>query len=348
MTEKNNLVRAGGVLGIRTLMRSIDVDPEHVLLHCGITDDMLSDPDRYISYRNVLMAVEYPAQYLGVNDFGLRLADQQNLEFLGVLSIAIRSAATIFEAFNLATKFIHFHTPGVMINISPDISGNSETIEFEFLLDQLPQMPQATEHAVSHLVGITKLLSAGSVLPEKIYLRHNQNASTESYRKHLGAVPEFNALINGITVNSVDVRRAIPKSNPRMLEISQRYMMEAAPVFAAPMDQKVKCVLKRLIRHGSGTLASTANLLSMQPRTLQRRLQKINIKFERIRDEVRRELFLEYVQQPNIPLSHVSQLLGYADQSIMNRSCRRWFDQKPLEKREELLMSVANRGFQAL
>ena len=66
----------------------------------------------------------------------------------------------------------------------------------------------------------------------------------------------------------------------------------------------------------------------MHPRTLQRRARE-GTTFEAIKDEVRRDLAQQYLSQPELPLTQITALLGYSEQSAFGRSCRRWFDMTP-------------------
>ena len=67
----------------------------------------------------------------------------------------------------------------------------------------------------------------------------------------------------------------------------------------------------------------------MHTRTLQRRLSEQNLVFEELVDEHRKELASRYLAESNLRLTQVAGLLGYADQSALNRSCRRWFGMTP-------------------
>jgi AraC-like DNA-binding protein len=40
-----------------------------------------------------------------------------------------------------------------------------------------------------------------------------------------------------------------------------------------------------------------------------------------------------------MPMSQVAGLLGYSEQSVFNRACRRWFDDTPRTVRRKLLDS---------
>jgi AraC-like DNA-binding protein len=90
---------------------------------------------------------------------------------------------------------------------------------------------------------------------------------------------------------------------------------------------------------GTGTCGhrEVAKALYMHPRALQRRLQEEGTTFETIKDDVRRDLAQRYLSQPDAPLTQVTDLLDYSEQSAFGRSCRRWFDTSPRGFRNRLL-----------
>ncbi len=74
----------------------------------------------------------------------------------------------------------------------------------------------------------------------------------------------------------------------------------------------------------------------MHPRTLQRRVREEGTTFEAIKDGVRRGLAQRYLSQPDLPLTQITALLGYSEQSAFGRSCRRWFGVTPRQERTRL------------
>ena len=51
-----------------------------------------------------------------------------------------------------------------------------------------------------------------------------------------------------------------------------------------------------------------------------------------------------YLELPDVAVSEVAYLLGFADQSSFFRACRRWFDLSPGEYRSQLHKSRLNAG----
>ena len=53
-------------------------------------------------------------------------------------------------------------------------------------------------------------------------------------------------------------------------------------------------------------------------------------------DRERRALAARYLAEPGLHLSQIAGLIGYAEQSTLNRSCRRWFGKTPRQYRGNL------------
>lgn len=85
----------------------------------------------------------------------------------------------------------------------------------------------------------------------------------------------------------------------------------------------------RTMGANAGTKADIAALLSMHARTLQRRLRGDGSTFEAICEDVYKETTLRLLRETDIPLKQLAGALGYAEQSVLTRSCNRWFRTSP-------------------
>ena len=89
---------------------------------------------------------------------------------------------------------------------------------------------------------------------------------------------------------------------------------------------------------GSTGHEELARALSMHPRTLQRRLHSEGTTFARLLDEVRRSQFEALIAMPGGPgLTQIAHILGYAEASVLTRSCQRWFGVAPSRLKKPLL-----------
>lgn len=336
-----NVVRAGSLQGYPELLKQLGQEPETVLHACGLSLNILANPDHYVPYTDVIRAIEYPATHLGIRDFGLKLGACQNLDFLGALSLAIQSAATVRESYEVVAQYLRFHTPGASIEVRLDDTPAEERISFQILLEGLPLTPQVSEHAVIHIIKVAKLISAGSIEPLRICFKHRRVGSEASYRKLLGQRPQFEADFDGIVLDAAAGRRLQPQSgNPMLLDVTKRFLIGVTPSANASQENQLRAVLQQLMRFRVTTLQDAALALNLHPRTLQRGLKKEGSSFGALRDEIRKELFLEYIQQRQLSLSHITHILGYSDQAVLNRSCMRWYHKTPNALRNELAGSA--------
>jgi AraC-like DNA-binding protein len=119
--------------------------------------------------------------------------------------------------------------------------------------------------------------------------------------------------------------------------LNTSFIASQYPPNTPPMHARVRALINRYLGGEDCTNERIAAELCMHPRTLQRRLKCEGKSFESIKDEVRREVAMRYLQRPDMPLNQVAQKLGYAEQSVLSRSCYRWFAVSPHELREKAL-----------
>jgi len=84
-----------------------------------------------------------------------------------------------------------------------------------------------------------------------------------------------------------------------------------------------KIILKQL-PGGLPKIGDTAQALDMAPRTLQRRLQERNLKYQTLLDDVRQELARQLIARPELNLSAIADYLGFNDQSAFQHAFQRW------------------------
>lgn len=90
---------------------------------------------------------------------------------------------------------------------------------------------------------------------------------------------------------------------------------------------------RRLLPTGQCSAEAIADQLDMHPRTLQRRLAAEGLRCHDLIERERRAQAARYLAQPGLYLSQIAVLLGYSEQSALNRSCRRWFGMTPRQYR---------------
>jgi AraC-like DNA-binding protein len=72
---------------------------------------------------------------------------------------------------------------------------------------------------------------------------------------------------------------------------------------------------------------------NMSSKTLRRRLEDEGISFRELKEEIRREVVLRWLSEPDIPIGEVSLRAGFAEQNGLVRAVRSWVGVSPKEYR---------------
>ena len=129
---------------------------------------------------------------------------------------------------------------------------------------------------------------------------------------------------------------AIDNADPETRRIAAKYLEAHYLPSTATLSERVAELTRRLLPTGQCSAEAIADQLAMHPRTLQRRLATEGVRCQDLIERERRDQAARYLAEPGLHLSQITGLLGYSEQSALNRSCRRWFGKTPRQYRAEL------------
>jgi len=322
--------------GYRPLVRELGGDAARLLRSAKIQGAAFDQPDSFISFDGVVQLLERSARDLACPDFGLRLAARQDIGILGPLAVAMRSSATVGEAMRCASKYIYAYNAAIGFSVRADNGDHHAVFDFDVVAGQSHQRGQTIEHGVGITWRIVSMLSAGRSHLHRVWLPHPALASRASYRGHLGAPVEFGAPLAALSIDRGDLDLPLGEHNQELHALAVDYLKVQFPARPTSLAIQVRKVIERLLGTGACGYGEVADALAMHPRTLQRRLRDEGTSFEDIKDEVRRDLAQRYLAHPEVPLTQVTALLDYGEQSALTRSCRRWFQTTPRALRSGL------------
>jgi AraC-like DNA-binding protein len=157
--------------------------------------------------------------------------------------------------------------------------------------------------------------------PVRVTFTHSAPGDLQLHRRMFRSRVEFDGEFNGISCRAVDFNHENPLADPAMARNAAR-LVDALPRPGTPsIVLEVRKAIYVGLPMGRATIDSVAQSLGMNLRTLQRRLDESGCTFSDVINEVRRELVLRYMDNPEYPLSRIAELLGY---SVLS-SFTRWF-----------------------
>jgi AraC-like DNA-binding protein len=331
-----SLIRASAMWGFGDLVRGLGADPEQLQRRFGISPGSEHEDDALVSLHAFACLAEACAAELDCPDFGLRLSAYQGLHILGPIAVIARNAETVRAGLGAIARYLYVHSPALKLAVEPGDEGSDVRFTYEITTLELSQAGQAYEVSMGNAVRIVRLLSGTDSGPSAISFMHDQLGPDASYAAELGCDIRFGQPWCGFEIPAEMAARPIDRADPETRRIATSYLESVYLPSSATLSERVAELARRLLPTGHCTVDEIADQLALHPRTLQRRLVEEGIRCQDLIERERRNLAARHLADPRLQLNQVASLLGYAEQSTLNRSCRRWFGKTPREYRADL------------
>ena len=103
----------------------------------------------------------------------------------------------------------------------------------------------------------------------------------------------------------------------------------------ASFELSVRKHISETLRRHNASLSVVATRLDSSPRTVQRRLAELGLKYAFLCDDVRRERAMQLVAEGRMPMAAIAAELGYRDAGSFTRAFRRWTGDAPNRYRKK-------------
>jgi AraC-like DNA-binding protein len=319
-----SLIRGTSLHGFVELTRELGGNPVPLLDRAHVPVEAVGDHDTFIAIRGVIAVLEEAAKATGTPDFGRRLAMRQGLDILGPLGVAARTAATVGAALQSVEQYLSIYSPGLSVAVQPVADQRLACFEWRLLLDRPPPHQQATELGVAVSVRVFRLLAGDDFVPMSVHFRHDALGDPAEYVRHFGCRTSFGTPFHGFLFRRSVLDRRLP-SDSSVHRVVQEYLNSIALPTDAHVTEPVRSLIRRLLPTGGLDLDVVSRHLALHPRTLQRQLAAQGSSFAALVDDVRRSDAERYLRDTDIPLGQLAGILGYSEQSVLSRSCQRWF-----------------------
>jgi len=227
----------------------------------------------------------------------------------------------------------------IAINITPLADPQLSFISLEFLFDD--PCPQTMELALGVSLGVFRLLLGANYAGLSVHLPHDPLTPKAAYVQYFGCTPYFAERAAGYTVRTAELSRPLNRDDVAHRAVVD-YLSSITPL-GAGLVESVRTIVRQLLPTGAATLEVVAEQFHLHPKTLQRRLSDQGTTFAALVDQVRRDAADRYLRTTGMSLSHLARELGYAEQSVLTRSCKRWFGSGPAVYRNQIRLPAITR-----
>jgi AraC-like DNA-binding protein len=311
------------------------VEPTELLGAAGIDPAALTDPDGRVP-RTVEVRLWYEAVRLtGDDSFGLHLSEHLPVDGLGPIGFAVRSSATVGEAYERVVRYLRLvaHGPALELRLDGDVAR---------LRHEPPQAaPAPARHAVEFLMGNLVFIVRHGVdaafTPSSVHFRHAAPVRINEHHRLLGPEVRFGAEHDELVIDRAVLSRPQTQAEPALSEVLDQYL--ASRLVSLPVEgsflERARAALADELTRGEPTLESIAARMKMSPRSLQRRLQQEKSSLSSLLDRLRADLAVRYLSESRESIGEVAFLLGFSEVSTFHRAFKRWTGVTPAAYRRD-------------
>ncbi len=327
------MIRGTSLTGFGELVTELGGDPDLLLHRAGIRPGDIARFDSFFTYRAMMHVMETAAAATATTDFGLRLGARQGIDILGPVGVAARTSATVADALQIFEHYLAAYSPAIGVHVEPLPGDEVAFFEFKVLLADPPAHPQTIELSLGVALQVFRFMLGARYSPTVVHLPHEPLSAREEYLRYFSCTTRFEQRRAGFTIPVRDLERPLVQDQQ-----AHRAVLTYLDTVIDRHDRTMRTSIRELVRQLLPTGAATLTVISAQyrihPKSLQRRLAAEGTSFAALVDDVRREMTQHYLRDTGITLAHLARELGYAEQSVLTRSCRRWFGASPAALRK--------------
>ncbi|WP_245553078.1 AraC family transcriptional regulator [Nocardia veterana] len=325
-----SVIRSAGLRGFRATVAELGGNAEEYAAAAGYPIAALDADDLLVSDEAMALVLEIAADRLRCPDLGLRIAARQDLGMLGPLALAIRSSPTLADALECTSRYLFVHARALSLTIEPDPYGDRGVTALRYGVEAgLPTPVQGTDLGLGFLHRTLTRLVDGPYGLRSVELPYRPPGPRAAYENFFGVPVRFERPAAMLRLPSSLTTRAIAGGDANLRRLAVAFLAEQAGDTGTSTVPHVRAAVQQLLGTAAPQIDSVARVLTIHPRTLQRRLAAENTTFAAIVDDVRRNEARRYLTTTDLPMNQIAALLGLAEQATLTRCARRWWNTTP-------------------
>lgn len=328
-TPKTHTLSVASVNLILSAARQRGADADVLIQAVGISADQLREPDGRVSIRQVQALWQNVVLATGDPDIALKLGELINPASVGVLAYVMMHSPTLGRAFDKLCQYQTIVCDG--IQTTGQRSGTQFVLSLHLTSPDIIYPDHALNSELSIYLSAIRAMTGRHVSASEIQFSYPRPADTgEHERVFAPARLVFDAPQTAMVLDAALLDTPILNANPSFLALFDRHADELLQRLQTPtLSSRVRTEIVALMKGEEPTLTAIADRLNMGVRTLQGHLNHEGTTYQQLLDDIRKNLAVSHLREPNLSTTDIAYLLGYAEPSVFFRSFKKWTGQTP-------------------
>ncbi len=332
--ERSPLVSSEILLGSEEAAQELKIDLGPILREHSIDQAVLHTPSGYLRHSQVTRFFQVVAERYHVDHFGFLVGKHQPPMQLGAVGLAMRNSPTLGAAIENGLRYHHSYSEGSKhdLNVNQGLASvrRWDRRSYPFGSTQMRML------GIVLVFKVLKTLSGAAWRPGMVTYTFSEPEQSNQILSYFGCPVLFDQEFDSICFPDSDLSRPVAGSNSELLKLAKTQLDRSFS--RKGLEQEISELAKQYIRSNMGTqrctLEGCAQFLHINPRTLQRELDRRDRNFRQLHLNIRMDIARQYLSDSNRTLGDLAEILGYRNQSAFSRAFKLEHGVSPKQWRE--------------
>jgi len=329
-------VGAGLARGLMKFAIAKGVDADALSARSGITAADVADQDHRVPMTSYIALVRAAKELSGDPAIALRYGEEVDLSEVSIAGLIMNASADMREAFTQMNRF------GRLVVEVETEAGQSR---FKHVLEdgQLWLVDtRANPNAFFELTEVTfarQICGLRRFLPRpfalEVHVTHPAPAYASEYERVFGCPVVFDSRWNAMRTDaSLQSHKVALQPHYVFGVLSERARTLVKELENSKSARgRVESLLMPMLHTGDISMDAVATKMAVSRQTLFRRLKAEDVTFEKVLDDLRHRLALDYLGGRKTSVNETAYLVGFSDPAAFSRAFKRWTGKSPSEMR---------------
>lgn len=308
------------------------MDTEPLLHQCEMSRALLDTDDGRITGQQFQRFLRLVIDQSGNPVFGLQSGDFVQPGSYSVLGYITMSCATLGEA---VARIVPFEKlVGDMGTTKLSTANNHITLTWHCQYEDSVVRPHMVDNVFASWINYARWLAdKPDASPEKITLRRpSPGRGLESeYQQRWGCPVEFDTSADSITISADLLQTRLRQPDPMLRKTLEAHALNQLATLddTEDLSVRVRQGIQHQLSQGVTRQDMVAESLGMTSRTLQRKLSKEGVSYQKLLDEVRQTMAEELLRESSLAIPEIAMRLGYSETTSFHRKFKLATGQTP-------------------
>ena len=342
-------VGAGYARGLLELAVAQGANRGLLLERAGLDPDMLADQDARVPFEKYKALMRAGKALSGDPALALHYGERVAIADVSIAGLISLAATSMDEAMAQLNRFVPLiietedPAPGARFALVRDRDGRLWFTDRRLHANDFPEL---TETAFAQFICGPRRIGLNSYA-RAVEVTHADPGNAAEFVRIAGCPVTFGAERNAFQVDDrIAQLRLTPKIQPYVFgvlsERAQRLLGELKET--KTVRGQVESLIMPVLHTGDASMDAVAERMGLSRQTLFRKLKAEGVTFEKVLDELRRRLALDYLNGRKVSVYETAYLTGFSEPAAFSRAFKRWTGMSPSEARALAASSAGQRA----